>query len=84
MDELNLRYGVHRKIGQAWVDTDQIAPLLDGLDEVKPSIASPVPRPSTLSVRTTAFSHWSSPSARQTIRPWACRSGSRVLSLCSP
>ena len=36
VDELNLRYDVPRKIGQAWVDTDQIAPLLDGLDEVKP------------------------------------------------
>src|SRR5271157_2496940 len=36
VDELNLRYEVPRKIGQAWVDADQIAPLLDGLDEVKP------------------------------------------------
>ena len=36
VDELNLQYDVPRKIGQAWVDTDQIAPLLDGLDEVKP------------------------------------------------
>jgi hypothetical protein len=34
VDELNRRYDVPRKIGQAWVDTEQILPLLDGLDEV--------------------------------------------------
>ena len=36
VEELNLRYNVHRKIGQEWVKNDQILPLLDGLDEVKP------------------------------------------------
>jgi eukaryotic-like serine/threonine-protein kinase len=36
VDELNLRYDVPRKTGQEWVDVDQILPLLDGLDEVKP------------------------------------------------
>ena len=35
MDELNKLYDIPRKIGQAWVETDQILPLLDGLDEVK-------------------------------------------------
>src|SRR5262249_33920667 len=35
VDELNKRYDVPRKIGQAWVEADQILPLLDGLDEVK-------------------------------------------------
>jgi hypothetical protein len=34
VDELSQRYDVPRKIGQAWVDTEQILPLLDGLDEV--------------------------------------------------
>jgi hypothetical protein len=34
-DELNLRYDVPRKLAQAWVESDQILPLLDGLDEVK-------------------------------------------------
>jgi hypothetical protein len=32
--ELNERYDVPRKMGQAWVDADAILPLLDGLDEV--------------------------------------------------
>jgi eukaryotic-like serine/threonine-protein kinase len=36
VDELNVRYDVPRKVGQAWVETDQVLPLLDGLDEVKP------------------------------------------------
>jgi eukaryotic-like serine/threonine-protein kinase len=34
-DELNVRYDVPKKIGHAWVETDQILPLLDGLDEVR-------------------------------------------------
>jgi len=37
VEELYQRYVVHRKIGQAWVEADQILPLLDGLDEVKPA-----------------------------------------------
>ena len=35
VDELNLRYDVPRKISDAWVASDQVLPLLDGLDEVK-------------------------------------------------
>jgi transcriptional regulator with XRE-family HTH domain len=35
VDELNERYSIPRKIGQAWVDTDEILPLLDCLNEVK-------------------------------------------------
>jgi hypothetical protein len=34
-DELNLRYDVPRAIAQEWVASDQIIPLLDGLDEVR-------------------------------------------------
>ena len=34
-DELQQRYDVPRKTGQAWVDADQVLPLLDGLDEVQ-------------------------------------------------
>jgi len=34
-DELNLRYDVPRAIAKEWVVTDQVLPLLDGLDEVK-------------------------------------------------
>jgi hypothetical protein len=34
-DELNLRYDVPRKVAVDWVKSDQILPLLDGLDEVK-------------------------------------------------
>ena len=34
VEELHLKYQVPRKLGQAWVDTDQILLLLDGLDEV--------------------------------------------------
>ena len=37
VEELNQRYDVPRKIGQPWVEADQILPLLDGLDEVKPA-----------------------------------------------
>jgi hypothetical protein len=36
IDALNELYDVSRKIGQAWVEADQILPLLDGLDEVAP------------------------------------------------
>jgi len=35
VDELNARYDVPRKVGQAWIDHDQVLPLLDGLDEVR-------------------------------------------------
>jgi Domain of unknown function (DUF4062)/NACHT domain len=35
VDELQQRYDVPRTIGQAWVDADQVLPLLDGLDEVQ-------------------------------------------------
>jgi hypothetical protein len=35
VDELQLRYDVPRKLGQAWVDAEQVLPLLDGLDEVR-------------------------------------------------
>ncbi len=34
--ELNLRYDIPPTIAQEWVDTDQILPLLDGLDELRP------------------------------------------------
>jgi len=34
-DELNLRYDVPRKIAKEWIASDQVLPLLDGLDEVK-------------------------------------------------
>ena len=35
VDELQQRYDVPHTIGQAWVDADQVLPLLDGLDEVQ-------------------------------------------------
>jgi hypothetical protein len=35
VDELQQRYDVPRRTGQAWVDADQVLPLLDGLDEVQ-------------------------------------------------
>ncbi len=34
MEELRTKYDVPRKIGQQWIDADQVLPLLDGLDEV--------------------------------------------------
>ncbi len=34
VEELATKYQVPRKVGKAWIDTDQILPLLDGLDEV--------------------------------------------------
>lgn len=34
VEELNQRYDVPRKIAEAWVESDQVVPLLDGLDEV--------------------------------------------------
>src|SRR5262249_31896334 len=34
VEELNRAYQVPRPLGQTWVETDQILPLLDGLDEV--------------------------------------------------
>ena len=33
VEELYQRYDIPRKIGQPWVEADQILPLLDGLDE---------------------------------------------------
>ncbi len=35
VEELNSKYDVPKKIGQAWVTQQQLLPLLDGLDEVK-------------------------------------------------
>ncbi len=35
VDELSQRYLVPREVGQAWVQDDQVLPLLDGLDEVR-------------------------------------------------
>lgn len=35
LEELTTRYQVPRKVGQMWLDTMQIFPLLDGLDEVE-------------------------------------------------
>lgn len=34
-EELSLRYDIPRKIAEVWVASNQILPLLDGLDEVK-------------------------------------------------
>jgi transcriptional regulator with XRE-family HTH domain len=34
VEELNAKYQVPRKVGQAWINTDQLLLLLDGLDEV--------------------------------------------------
>ena len=34
VEELATKYQVPRKIGKTWIDTDQVLPLLDGLDEV--------------------------------------------------
>lgn len=34
VEELNTKYQVPRKLGRAWVDAEQVLPLLDGLDEV--------------------------------------------------
>ena len=36
VDELAERYYVPRKLAQAWINADQVLPLLDGLDEVAP------------------------------------------------
>jgi eukaryotic-like serine/threonine-protein kinase len=35
VEELRLRYDVPKKVADAWVASDQILPLLDGLDEVR-------------------------------------------------
>jgi DNA polymerase III delta prime subunit len=35
VEELNSKYDVPKKFGQAWVTKQQLLPLLDGLDEVK-------------------------------------------------
>jgi predicted NACHT family NTPase len=36
MAELNERNNVPKKVAAAWVESEQILPLLDGLDEVAP------------------------------------------------
>jgi len=36
VDELHQQYDVPHRVAQAWVETDQVLPLLDGLDEVMP------------------------------------------------
>jgi hypothetical protein len=35
MEEVNTKYDVPRQIGKAWVNTEQVLALLDGLDEVQ-------------------------------------------------
>lgn len=40
VEELKIRYQVPQVIGQAWVEADQVFPLLDGLDEVAESARS--------------------------------------------
>jgi len=35
VEELNIKYQVPKKIGQPWLEQQQLLPLLDGLDEVK-------------------------------------------------
>jgi hypothetical protein len=35
VDELSIRYDVPRQLGQAWIESDQLLLLLDGLDEVQ-------------------------------------------------
>jgi GTPase SAR1 family protein len=35
IEELRFRYDVPNKVGKAWIEKDQVLPLLDGLDEVK-------------------------------------------------
>jgi len=40
VEELQTKYWVPRKIGQAWVDADLVLPLLDGLDEVTENVRS--------------------------------------------
>ena len=34
IDELHRRYGVARRLGERWIQGEQVLPLLDGLDEV--------------------------------------------------
>ena len=38
VDELKLKYGVRKKFGKQLLDNKQLLPLLDGLDEVEPSL----------------------------------------------
>lgn len=38
--ELRMRYDVPRKLTEAWITNDQVLPLLDGLDEVRPECRS--------------------------------------------
>jgi DNA polymerase III delta prime subunit len=34
VEEMNIKYQVPRKLGRSWVESNQVLPLLDGLDEV--------------------------------------------------
>jgi predicted NACHT family NTPase len=36
VDELHNGYGVPRRLGRTWIESEQVIPLLDGLDEVAP------------------------------------------------
>lgn len=38
LNELKLKYGVRKKLGKQLLDNKQLLPLLDGLDEVEPSL----------------------------------------------
>ena len=44
VDELAERYYIPRKLAQAWIDAEQVLPLLDGLDEVAPELPRGVRR----------------------------------------
>ena len=48
VDALSEQYGVPRRMGQSWVDADEILPLLDGLDAVARSTGWRVSRQSIL------------------------------------
>ena len=41
VEELDAKYQIPRNLGKVWIESDQILPLLDGLDEVDPNFRAP-------------------------------------------
>jgi hypothetical protein len=82
VDELNLRYDVPRKIAHEWVATDQVLPLLDGLDEIKAEQRAACVEAINAFRQSHALFPWSSPAARPTTRRLPSGSGFRGQSSC--
>ena len=77
VDEMAERYYIPRKIAQAWIDAEQVLPLLDGLDEVAPEHRADMRQGNQyVPPSSTDWFHWPYAAARRITmrcqRAWSC------------